>query len=207
MAVILLSAFAIGLSYCLAPGILFTESLRRGATRGFRAAFLFQFGALGGDLIWAALALSGAAAIAQHAIARLLLSACGGTLLLTLAFQTARHAARPPNRTTKLPSARGDLLAGLTLSAANPLAMTFWLSIGGGVLVNGHPAVTHILVGASGFLLAVLGCSILIAGSGAWGGQFLTPHSMRCCNLIVAATLAVFGVAMLGHLLSHGLVV
>jgi threonine/homoserine/homoserine lactone efflux protein len=205
MVVMLLSAFAVGFSYSLAPGIVITESLRRGATRGFRAAFLFQFGALGGDLVWAALALSGAAAIAQHPIARLLLSACGGILLLALAFQAVRHAARPPDGAS-LASVRGDLLAGLTLSVANPLAMTFWLSIGGGILVNGHPTVMHMLVGTSGFLLAVLGCSVLIAGVAAWCGQLLTPRRLRWSNMAVAATFAVFGVAMLGRLLTDMLV-
>lgn len=203
MVVTLLSAFAVGLSYSLAPGIVFTESLRRGATRGFRAAFLFQIGALGGDLFWAALALSGAAALIQHAFARLLLSVCGGTLLLTLAFQAMRHAAYPPERTKKLPLARGDLFAGLTLSVANPLAITFWLSIGGGVLVSGHPPAMHGLAGTGGFLLAVLGSAILIAGAGAWGGQRLSPRRMRWSNLAAAVILAVFGLIMLSHTLTH----
>ncbi|NTU83358.1 MAG: LysE family transporter [Chloroflexales bacterium] len=185
---------------------MFTESLRRGATRGFRCAFLFLLGALGGDLVWAALALSGAAAIAQHAIARLLLSTCGGALLLALAFQAVRHAARPPDRTITPPAARGDLLAGLTLSVANPLAITFWLSVGGGMFMDRHPTVVHVFVGAGGFLLAVLLCDILLAGTAAWGAQFLTPRRMRWCNLLVAAMLAVSGVAMLGHLLTHVLV-
>ncbi len=206
MVVMLLSAFAVGLSYSLAPGIVVTESLRRGATRGFRAAFRFQLGALGGDLVWAVLALSGAAAIAQHPIARLLLSACGGTLLLALAFQAVRHVARPADG-AKLSSARGDLLAGLALSVANPLAMTFWLSVGAGMFIGSHPTAVHVLVGTSGFLLAVLGCSVLIAGASAWGGRFLTPRRLRWSNLAVAATFAVFGVIMLGHLLTDMLVV
>jgi hypothetical protein len=65
----------------------------------------------------------------------------------------------------------------------------------------------HMLVGTSGFLLAVLGCSVLIAGVAAWCGQLITPRRLRWSNLAVAATFAVFGVAMLGHLLTDMLVV
>ena len=62
----MLAAFGLGLALCAPPGVVFAETVRRGLGRGFRAALGVQMGSLVGDGTWAALALGGAALLAQQ---------------------------------------------------------------------------------------------------------------------------------------------
>jgi threonine/homoserine/homoserine lactone efflux protein len=77
MGLIFLSAFVAGLAYCAAPGVINAEALRHALTRGFRAALLFQVGALAGDTLWAAVALSGVVVLRPCAGLHLILGVCG----------------------------------------------------------------------------------------------------------------------------------
>ena len=90
-----LAAFGLGLALCAPPGVVFAETVRRGLGRGFRAALGVQMGSLVGDGTWAALALGGAALLAQQWLLRLVLGAVGVTLLLYLALKALRDAWRP----------------------------------------------------------------------------------------------------------------
>ena len=58
---LLLSALGLGLVFSATPGAVNTESLRRGVSQGFWPALLVQLGSPTGDLIWAAVALTGTA--------------------------------------------------------------------------------------------------------------------------------------------------
>jgi chemosensory pili system protein ChpE len=46
---LLIAAFLLGLVFNAAPGAVFAETVRRGATGGFRAALALQVGSLVGD--------------------------------------------------------------------------------------------------------------------------------------------------------------
>src|SRR2546423_3713334 len=84
MFLLFLSAFGLGLAFCAPPGAVTAEALRRGLARGFRPALLMQLGSLIGDAPWAALALTGAAWLAQPSALRGVLRGAGapGPLLL-----------------------------------------------------------------------------------------------------------------------------
>ena len=49
------AAFGLGLAFCAPPGAVTAEAVRRGLSRGFRAALLLELGSLVGDAFWAAL--------------------------------------------------------------------------------------------------------------------------------------------------------
>jgi chemosensory pili system protein ChpE len=89
-----LSAFIAGLAYCAAPGVINAEAIRRGLNHGFRAALLFQAGALAGDAAWAAVALSGVVVMRPCAGLHLILSMCGALLLVWMALGALRDSLR-----------------------------------------------------------------------------------------------------------------
>src|SRR5438270_5164808 len=87
-------AVGLGIAYNAAPGAVNTEALRRGLARGFRPALLVQLGALIGDLLWAALALTGTAFLTQRQSVRLVLGIAGACFLLRLAWNAFQEAWR-----------------------------------------------------------------------------------------------------------------
>ena len=61
MLAIFLAALLFGFAFNVSPGAVFSETLRRGLTGGFRPALLVQLGSLIGDAVWALLGLTGLA--------------------------------------------------------------------------------------------------------------------------------------------------
>ncbi len=53
MLAIFLAALLFGFAFNVSPGAVFSETLRRGLTGGFRPALLVQLGSLIGDAVWA----------------------------------------------------------------------------------------------------------------------------------------------------------
>jgi len=62
---ILFAAFILGLVFNATPGAVFAETVRRGATGGYRASLSVQVGSLVGDATWAALGLMGVGLLLQ----------------------------------------------------------------------------------------------------------------------------------------------
>ena len=52
--------------FCLSPGAVLAETLRRGLLQGFTPALLVQIGSLVGDAVWAVIGLTGIALLIQH---------------------------------------------------------------------------------------------------------------------------------------------
>ena len=89
---LLISSFILGIAFCAPPGIITTETIRRGAARGFFPALSVQFGSLVGDTTWATIALTGLAFIIQNNIAKTILSVIGITLMIKLAWDAIKDA-------------------------------------------------------------------------------------------------------------------
>ncbi|MGL6091849.1 MAG: LysE family transporter, partial [Pseudomonas paracarnis] len=51
-------ALVFGFVFCLSPGAVLAETLRRGLLHGFTPALLVQFGSLVGDAVWAVIGLT-----------------------------------------------------------------------------------------------------------------------------------------------------
>ena len=56
-------ALVFGFVFCLSPGAVLAETLRRGLLHGFTPALLVQFGSLVGDAVWAVIGLTGIAPV------------------------------------------------------------------------------------------------------------------------------------------------
>lgn len=91
---LLVTAIGLGIAYASAPGAVNTEALRRGLGRGFRPALLVQTGALIGDLLWAALALTGVSLLFQYRPVQIVLGIAGAFFLLRLAWSALQGAWR-----------------------------------------------------------------------------------------------------------------
>jgi threonine/homoserine/homoserine lactone efflux protein len=201
MWILFISAIGLGIAISAPPGPIATESLRRGAARGFRAAFMVQAGSLIGDTVWAILALVGIAFLVQNVPARLILTAIGVILLVRLGIAALRDArsGRAPHEQPDAPqSQRNDFTTGMLLSLANPFAIAFWLGIGGSVIAaNLDPSAQvqpiHLLVFFAGFMLGVLAWMMLFCVVVGWGRRYLKPPLFRLINAICGLALLLFG--------------
>lgn len=195
-----LSAFGLGLAFCAAPGAITAQLLRRGLDQGFLSALFLQLGALIGVSLWAIIALAGAALLAQHVLARVILGMGGGLLLLLLAWQALRAASSGKGGEAKSASVCGDFALGAAISLANPLPMAFWLSIGSTVVVTSgkaSPDLQNLVVFLAGFLCSALLWCFFMASLLAWGRRFVTPLFFRLVNLMCSCTLGFFALKLL----------
>ena len=146
MTPLLVSSFVLAISFCVPPGIITAETVRRGSARGFFPALYVQFGSLVGDTTWAIIALTGLAFLIQNPIAKTILSLIGIMLMLKLAwdaFKDARHGNGLD--VSGNASSRGDFASGAFLSLGNPLNIVFWTGLGTTVFasINGGPEPIH----------------------------------------------------------------
>lgn len=196
---LLVSAFGLGLAYAATPGVVNTECIRRGMSRGFRPAFSVQAGALLGDGVWAALALAGVAALAQHESLAIVLGLAGSLFLCRLAFAALREAWIGPPERTEIRTVGGDLGTGVVFGIANPAGFAFWSGVGGGMLAaRGSDAgmadyASFLLAFLAGALCWALGLSSLVG----WGRQYARPRLFRVLDAACGAVLGVFGVQLL----------
>jgi chemosensory pili system protein ChpE len=193
------SAFGVGLAFCAPPGVITAEALRRGLSHGFWSALLLELGSLIGDAAWAALALAGAALLVEQPALRVLLSLIGVGFLLRLAWgalRAARSGAAPAASDRPL---GGDFASGALLSLTNPLAVAFWLGVGGTMVTFGvaDPGRAHFAVFFAGFMLAATLWCFAAAAAIAWGRRWLTPTLFRAVNLLCALALGYFGLRLL----------
>lgn len=133
-----------GIAFAAPPGIVMTETFRRGIARGFSAALYVQLGSLIGDATYCVLALAGVAVLAQNPITQRVLGIVSVLFLLYLAISgivselrntsqatSAQISQRPNNVTTPQSGSKNAFLTGMFLSLTNPWAIGFWLSLGG----------------------------------------------------------------------------
>lgn len=194
------SAFLLGLLFNAAPGAVFAESLRRGIRGGFRPALGVQIGSLAGDLLWAVLGLSGAAALFTLPQVAQPLGLVGAALMLWMAWQSLRDALSPVPEFAPTGGGAGGgadqdrsaVMAGAGLALSSPFNITYWGALGGtvsalGVAEPGWQAFTVFLAGfmASSVLWCFV-CAGLVAGGRRWIGPRLWVALNGLCALGLA---------------------
>ncbi|MBF3201533.1 LysE family transporter, partial [Pseudomonas aeruginosa] len=92
MLAIFLAALLFGFAFNVSPGAVFSETLRRGLTGGFRPALLVQLGSLIGDAVWALLGLTGLALLLGYEQVRIPLTLACAAYLAWLGVQGLRDA-------------------------------------------------------------------------------------------------------------------
>jgi chemosensory pili system protein ChpE len=167
MLTIFFYALVFGFVFCLSPGAVLAETLRRGLLYGFTPALLVQVGSLVGDAVWAVIGLTGIALLIQHDAVRVPLTIVCAVYLAWLGVRSLIDAWQLP-QADNAPAGSGQsaLAVGAAISLANPKNIVYWGALGSALsgIVGATPSHGQTLMFFAGFMLAsVLSC-FLIAG-------------------------------------------
>lgn len=194
---VLVTGLTLGLVYAALPGAVNTEAARRAAKQGFGAGFMIESGALTGDLVWAAIGLSGAALLIRHDSVAIALGLIGAGFLFSLARSAFRAAFSDVTPTGE--AHRGNALrTGLTFSLANPAGIAFWSGLGTGILGNtSHHSWTTIAALLLAYLVGALLWGTAWVMLVSWGGRLAGKRIHRWIDGLCGAALSYFGIRLL----------
>ena len=167
MLTIFFYALVFGFVFCLSPGAVLAETLRRGLLHGFTPALLVQFGSLVGDAVWAVIGLTGIALLIQNDAVRVPLTVVCALYLAWLGIRSLIDAWKLPESDAAPASTRQNALAvGAAISLANPKNIVYWGALGSALsgIVGTTPSHGQTLMFFAGFMLAsVLSCFLIAA--------------------------------------------
>ncbi|MGY2135217.1 LysE family transporter [Pseudomonas reactans] len=167
MLTIFFYAVVFGFVFCLSPGAVLAETLRRGLLHGFTPALLVQFGSLVGDAVWAVIGLTGIALLVQHDAVRVPLTVVCALYLAWLGVRSLIDAWHLPQADSAPASTRQNALAtGAAISLANPKNIVYWGALGSALsgIVGTTPSHGQTLMFFAGFMLASALSCFLLAG-------------------------------------------
>ena len=195
----LLTALLLGLVYTVPPGPVNVETIRRGATTGFRGALGLQFGALVGDLVYAVLALLGAGTLLPASVLHLGLAPVSALVLVYLGYTALRDGISGLRRAETHAIVRGGdgatalrhgALAGFGIAMVNPFAVAFWLTVGSAMLPHDRGSDIPFL---AAFFLGMLAWAVVLP----WACQaLLRGPAIQVISLVCGVVLVGFAVAV-----------
>ena len=200
-----LTGALIAISFSAPPGPVTMETIRRGVRGGFTPALNVQLGSIIGDFMWFMIALIGLGQLAQIAVVRGILAVIGVGLLMYLGFCGIRDAfkAAKLDQGGAIDTKQGAFRSGMAISIANPMAVGYWLSIGGTLVATG-------MAGRSGgqtasfvfgFVAGTFLWAVIMALAVRFGKQILHPNLFRVINFGCGAALMIFGVILASQML------
>jgi len=202
----LFAGILLGISFCAPVGPVTIETLRRGLRGGFRPALALQLGSIIGDTTFCVLAFLGLAPLVTHDAIRIPLWVAGALVLVYLGIGAVRDAMQPQTLTPTLSQRErepysggldlpGSFRTGAAMSLTNPMAILWWVSIGGAMLASGltdvSPSGTAAFIGSF-----VVGCTLyafFMAALLGFGRQFIRPTVFRVATAVSGLALLVFG--------------
>jgi chemosensory pili system protein ChpE len=206
-----LAGAIMAISMSAPPGPVTVETVRRGLGGGFRPALYVQLGSVIGDLTWCGVALLGLAPLVQIDWVRAGLSIAGVGLLLYLGATGLRDAFFKNRAAAQAVAAGSDgqagaFRSGLAISMANPMAIGYWLSVGGALIAAGVAGTTPLQTGTfvGGYLGGTLAWCLIFALAVRWGMRILSPAMFRWLTAACSAALLFFGLALAARLLGLG---
>jgi threonine/homoserine/homoserine lactone efflux protein len=191
------SGLIMGIVYAATPGPLNVETIRRGMNGGFLDSLAIQTGSAVGRILYALLALFGAGILLEGATLQLALGVFGVTVLLYMGIKTIREGHGQNIQSSQAigpaDSAPRAFWAGALLSLANPLAVVFWLSIGGRVVYDpGLDGVSFL----SGFFIGCILTSISVALLASFWRSRLSARTVLAISWVCGLALIGFGVKL-----------
>jgi chemosensory pili system protein ChpE/L-lysine exporter family protein LysE/ArgO len=165
---ILFAAFLLGIVFNATPGAVFAETVRRGATGGFKAALAVQIGSLVGDAAWAVLGLMGVGLLLQVDALKWPVGLVGAAYLIWLSWDSWKAASIAfsvnENQDEK---ARSGLKSGVILSLTNPQNLAYWAALGSalGALGIADPGMQDYATFFSGFMIASVTWAVFCAAA------------------------------------------
>ncbi len=201
-----LTGAMLAVSFSAPPGPVTMETLRRGLRGGFSPAFRVQLGSIIGDFMWFMLALIGLGQLAQISIVRGALAVAGVGLLLYLGFCGMRDAFKTARleQGNSINTKRGAFRSGMAISIANPMAVGYWLSIGGTLVATGvaGQAGGQMASFVFGFVAGTFLWAFIMALAVRFSKQILHPNLFRVINFGCGAALMIFGITLAGQMLA-----
>ncbi|MGF6263438.1 L-lysine exporter family protein LysE/ArgO [Paraburkholderia youngii] len=198
--------FFLSLSLCLDIGLVNVAIISLTLSHGFRPGFWLGLGSCVGDLIYAALALAGTAALLQFESVRWVVWIGGAAILLFLTWKMAREAMFPA--TAPAVAGEGDatahqspwrgFLRGVLLAVSSPSAILWFAAVGGALIAKaGATSPTTALIFLGGFFLGGLCWTLFICGLGSHGRKRAGAGLLRACHVLSALLFAYFSYSVI----------
>jgi chemosensory pili system protein ChpE len=196
---------AIAISFSAPPGPVAMETIRRGLRGGFGPALNVQLGSIIGDFMWFLIALIGLGPLAQISWVRAPLAIAGVLVLLYLGGSGIRDAVKTKiiNTADGPNSAKGAFRTGMAISIANPMAIGYWLSVGGALVAAGLSGTTpaQTVSFAGGFVAGTLAWAFIMASVVRFSKRLINPTLFRAVNFACGLALVVFGFSLATQML------
>lgn len=188
---IFFTSFIIALSGAIVPGPMMTVTISESSHRGAMTGPKMIFGHSILELVLVLALLSGLAPLLIRDDVFIIISLCGGTILLWMGISMLRSI--PSLQLEKQPTTKKQqnlIVAGAVLSAINPYFLIWWASIGLGYIMH---SLKFGLMGVAAFFightLADLAWYALLSAGIAKGKRFLSDliykRLITCCSIFL----------------------
>jgi L-lysine exporter family protein LysE/ArgO len=209
---LLSDGFFLSLSLCLDIGLVNVAIISLTLTHGFKPGFWLGLGSCFGDLVYAALAMAGMAALLQFDAVRWVVWIGGAALLLYLTWKMAREAlfpaSAPPVEGTD-DEGQADAPAphlnpwrgfarGVLLAVSSPSAILWFAAVGGALIAKaGATSARTAPVFLGGFFAGGLVWTLFICSLASHGRKRAGTGLLRVCHVLSALLFAYFSYSVI----------
>ena len=186
-----IQAFILGLLFNAAPGVVFTETIKRGISGGFFPALYVQIGSLAGDALWAILGLLGIGILLNIDILKYPLSIIGIIYLIYLAYDSFISSNIKYEKIVVSKSIKNNALkSGVFLSITNPQNIAYWAALGSsfGALGIAEPQTSHYFIFFFGFIsssiLWCFVCALAVEKIFKYTNSVIKKYIFRICTIV-----------------------
>jgi chemosensory pili system protein ChpE len=186
-----IQAFILGLLFNAAPGVVFTETIKRGINGGFFPALYVQIGSLAGDALWAILGLFGIGILLNIDILKYPLSIIGIIYLIYLAYDSFISSNVKYEKIVVSKSIKNNALkSGVFLSITNPQNIAYWAALGSsfGALGIAEPQTSHYFIFFFGFIsssiLWCFVCALAVEKIFKYTNSIIKKYIFRICAIV-----------------------
>ena len=186
-----IQAFILGLLFNAAPGVVFTETIKRGINGGFFPALYVQIGSLAGDALWAILGLLGIGILLNIDILKYPLSIIGIIYLIYLAYDSFISSNIKYEKIVVSKKIKNNALkSGIFLSITNPQNIAYWAALGSsfGALGIAEPQTSHYFIFFFGFIsssiLWCFVCALAVEKIFKYTNSVIKKYIFRMCTIV-----------------------
>lgn len=186
-----IQAFILGLLFNATPGVVFTETIKRGINGGFFPALYVQIGSLAGDALWAILGLLGIGILLNIDILKYPLSIIGIIYLIYLAYDSFISSNVKYEKIVVSKSIKNNALkSGVFLSITNPQNIAYWAALGSsfGALGIAEPQTSHYFIFFFGFIsssiLWCFVCALAVEKIFKYTNSVIKKYIFRICTIV-----------------------